>query len=118
MGCILDSIKALFTKNTTNAASVSGARVAIMSADGTPIGNDSLANLASVLGGTTPGRHFVVIAEGNLGSGGNYPVTYGTHIKISSYYAIHLFMDSTGAHLWIGVSSRYNDYPNAWNQII
>lgn len=51
MGYILDSIKALFTKNTTNAASVSGARVPIMSADGTPIGNDSLANLASVLGG-------------------------------------------------------------------
>lgn len=50
MGYILDSIKALFTKNTTNAASVSGARVPIVSADGTPIGNDSLANLASVLG--------------------------------------------------------------------
>lgn len=50
MGYILDSIKALFTKNTTNAASVSGARVPIMSSDGTPIGNDSLANLASVLG--------------------------------------------------------------------
>lgn len=50
MGYILDSIKALFTKNTTNAASVSGARVPIMSADGTPIGNDSMANLASVLG--------------------------------------------------------------------
>lgn len=50
MSYILDSIKALFTKNTTNAASQSGARVPIMSADGTPIGVDTMANLASVLG--------------------------------------------------------------------
>lgn len=50
MSYILDSIKALFTKNTTNAASQSGARVPIMSADGTPIGVDTMAGLASVLG--------------------------------------------------------------------
>lgn len=51
MGKITEAIKALFTRNTTNAASVSGARVPFVQQDGTPIGNDSLANLASVLGG-------------------------------------------------------------------
>ena len=50
MGYLTNAIKALFTRNTTNAASVSGARIPIVEQNGNPIGNDSMANLASVLG--------------------------------------------------------------------
>lgn len=51
MGKLIDAIKAMFTRNTTNAASVAGARIPFVQADGTPIGNDTIANLGSVLGG-------------------------------------------------------------------
>ena len=50
MGYLTNAIKALFTRNTTNAASVSGARIPIVEQNGSPIGNDSMANLAAVLG--------------------------------------------------------------------
>ena len=51
MSYLEDAFKALFTRNTTNAASVSGARVPFVEQNGAPIGNDSIANFASVLGG-------------------------------------------------------------------
>lgn len=50
MGYLTNAIKALFTRNTTNAASVSGARIPIVEQNGNPIGNDSMSNLAAVLG--------------------------------------------------------------------
>ena len=50
MGLVTEAIKRMFSRNTTNAASQSGARVPIVNVNGDPIGNDSLANLASVLG--------------------------------------------------------------------
>ena len=55
MGYLTNAIKALFTRNTTNAASVSGARVPIVEQNGNPIGNDSMANLAAVLGAVKRG---------------------------------------------------------------
>ena len=51
MGYFTEAVKRMFSRNTTNAASQSGARVPIVNVNGDPIGNDSLANLASVLGG-------------------------------------------------------------------
>ena len=54
MGRLTNAIKALFSKNTTNAASASGARVPIVDVSGDPIGNASMADLASVLGGIDP----------------------------------------------------------------
>lgn len=53
MGRLTNAIKALFSKNTTNAASASGARVPIVDVSGDPIGNTSMADLASVLGAAT-----------------------------------------------------------------
>ena len=86
MGYILDSIKALFTKNTTNAASVSGARVPIMSADGTPIGNDSLANLASVLG---------VVAEVKANISGGTGVLF-TFSALNPKHGMRLYRENSG----------------------
>ena len=51
MGLFTEAVKRMFSRNTTNAASQSGARVPIVNVNGDPIGNDSLANFASVLGG-------------------------------------------------------------------
>ena len=55
MGLVTEAIKRMFSRNTTNAASQSGARVPIVNVNGDPIGNDSLANFKSVLGGTIQG---------------------------------------------------------------
>ena len=65
MGYLTNAIKALFTRNTTNAASVSGARIPIVEQNGNPIGNDSMSNLAAVLG--VKGKLDIV----NKGSGSN-----------------------------------------------
>lgn len=92
MGYILDSLKALFTKNTTNAASVSGARVPIMSADGTPIGNDSLANLASVLGGVV--------------------TSIETGEDLNNYTNVGLYNIATGA-----IASSIVNFPDSANRI-
>lgn len=135
MGYILDSIKALFTKNTTNAASVSGARVPIMSADGTPIGNDSLANLASVLGALTQKGTLGVdcdtlydIGVYNVGSSTaaerfHTPTNYGTLMVMSSTndassYIVQVFIERVNGNfrVFIRTGNRSNGY-YAWKKL-
>ncbi len=133
MGRLTNAIKALFSKNTTNAASASGARVPIVDVSGDPIGNTSMADLASVLGGmqmvnhiatngdvvreiSKPGVYLSVDGAGNNPSGGYfYIIAFPTHTA----EFVLLAMRTAGGVLhdfYYGVTSK-NSNIVTWTQL-
>lgn len=50
MGRFTEAVKRMFSRSTTDVASLNNARVPFVDINGDPLGNDSIANLASVLG--------------------------------------------------------------------
>ena len=85
MGTFKDSLKKWFFTNNSSAAS-STARVALLDASGNPIGSDTMANLASVLG----------VARGRFTPSGQ-----GDSYTISTYAGLLYVFDGSNGNAYL-----------------